>query len=47
MDARGLTSNDIKVDSNNLTWLWISIAAVVLIGASVVFVVIKKKKSKN
>ena len=43
----GADDSDVKVDSNNLTWLWISITAVVLIGASVVFVVIKKKKTED
>lgn len=40
-------TTDVKVNSNNLTWLWISIAAVVLVSASIIFVVIKKKKSEN
>ena len=40
-------STDVKFESNNLTWLWISIAAVVLVGASIIFVVIKKKNSEN
>ncbi|MBQ4564496.1 MAG: hypothetical protein IJA58_08435, partial [Lachnospiraceae bacterium] len=43
----GADDSDVKVDSDNLTWLWVSIAAVVLVGASVVFVVIKKKKSED
>ncbi|MBQ6814237.1 MAG: hypothetical protein IJP13_01725 [Lachnospiraceae bacterium] len=43
----GADDTDVKVDSNNLTWLWISIAAVLLVSASAVFVIIKKKKSKN
>ncbi|MBE6799078.1 MAG: hypothetical protein E7525_04820 [Ruminococcaceae bacterium] len=40
-------TTDVRVDSNNLTWQWISIAAVVLVSASIIFVVTKKKKSEN
>ena len=36
-------TTDIKVDSNDLTWLWISIAVVLVVSTSTVFVVIKKK----
>lgn len=43
----GVDDTDVKVDSNNLTWLWITIAAVLIVSASVIFVVIKKKNSEN
>lgn len=46
-DVGGADDTDVKVDSNDLTWLWISIAVVLLVGASIIFVVMKKKKSED
>ena len=43
----GADDSDVEVDSNDLTWLWILIAVVLVLSAFALFVVTKKKNSEN